>query len=139
MGFKANGEVGGMFGFLAANETISGCSVVNTRLDCIWVDNGKIVKYFKYSGRHVNEFIGDIRTTGGQTITITYSDNAFSNNTYSDVNSNSIGGREDHYGECYYIGNCYYTDISIGSIGIKDTKGTVTVNSKSITVVNGYK
>lgn len=139
LGFKANGEVGGMFGFLAANATISGCSVVNTKLDCIGVDNGKIVKYFKYSGRHVNEFIGDIRTTGGQTITITYSDNAFSNNTYSDVNSNSIGGREDHYGECYYIGNCYYTDISIGSIGIKDTKGTVTVNSKSITVVNGYK
>ena len=126
LGFKANGEVGGAFGFIAANSTISGCYVKNTTLNCIGVNNGTVLVFFKYAGRHVNEFIGDIRTTSGQSINITYTESNFSGNSYKN--------RKDQYSGCKYIGHCYYTSI----LSIKDTVGTVTVNGKSITVVKNY-
>lgn len=125
-GFKANGEVGGAFGFLAANATISGCYVKNTTLNCVGVNNGRALIFFKYAGRHVNEFIGDIRTPAGQTIRITLEENNFTGNTYKN--------RKDQYSGCKYIGHCYYTTI----LTIQDTKGTVYVNDKSITVVQNY-
>ncbi len=131
-GFKANGEVGGMFGFVAANATISGCYVKNTTLNCVGVNNGRVLFAFKYAGRHINEFIGDIRTTSGQTIKITYTDSDFTGNQYKN--------RKDQYSGCNKIGHCYYTNISVPviGIGITDTKGSVTVNGKSITVAKNY-
>lgn len=128
-GFKANGEVGGAFGFLAANATISGCYVKNTTLNCVGVNNGRVL-LAKYAGRHVNEFIGDIRTTSGQTIKITLDEKNFTGNSYKN--------RKDQYSGCKYIGHCYYTSIGVPGIGIYDTKGTVYVNNKSITVVKNY-
>lgn len=125
-GFKANGEVGGAFGFLAANATISGCYVKNTTLNCVGVNNGRVLVFFKYAGRHVNEFIGDIRTTAGQTIRITLEEKNFTGNTYKN--------RKDQYSGCKYIGHCYYTSI----LTTQDTKGTVYVNDKSITVAQNY-
>ena len=125
-GFKANGEVGGVFGFIAANSTISDCYAKNTTLNCIGVNNGRALLFFKYAGRHVNEFIGDIRTTSGQTITITYNEKEFTGNVYKN--------RKDQYSGCKYIGHCYYTSI----LTINDTKGTVYVNGTSITVVQNY-
>lgn len=125
-GFKANGEVGGVFGFIAANSTIRDCYAKNTTLNCIGVNNGKALVIFKYAGRHVNEFIGDIRTTSGQTITITYNEKEFTGNVYKN--------RKDQYSGCKYIGHCYYTSI----LTINDTKGTVYVNGNSITVVKNY-
>lgn len=126
LGFKANGEVGGAFGFIAANSTISGCYVKNTTLNCIGVNNGRVLAFFKYAGRHVNEFIGDIRTTSGQKITITYDETQFAGNVYKN--------RKDQYSGCKYIGHCYYTSI----LTINDTQGTVYVNNKSITVAKNY-
>ncbi len=137
-GFKANGEIGGMFGFIASNTTIYGCYVRNTKLDCIGVDNGRALKIFKYAGRHVNEFIGDIRTTNGQNIVITYNDTDFSGNEYRDVNGNGKGGRKDQYSKCNKIGHCYYTSINAIIAKIEDKKGTVTVNGNSITVAKNY-
>lgn len=130
LGFKANGEVGGAFGFLAANADISGCYVKNTTLNCVGVNNGKALIFFKYAGRHVNEFIGDIRTTSGQTIRITLDENNFTGNLYKN--------RRDQYSGCKYIGHCYYTYINAYIAKIEDTKGTVYVNNKSITVVENY-
>ena len=129
-GFKANGEVGGAFGFLAANATISGCYVKNTTLNCVGVNNGKVLWTLKYAGRHVNEFIGDIRTTAGQTIRITLDEKNFTGNTYKN--------RKDQYSGCKYIGHCYYTSIGALGMGIYDTKGTVYVNDNSITVAKNY-
>lgn len=137
LGFKANGEVGGMFGFIAANATISGSFVKNTILDCIGVNNGKIL-WYKYAGRHVNEFIGDIRTTNAQNIVITYNDTDFIGNEYKDANGNGKGGRKDQYSQCNKIGHCYYTSINAVIAKIEDKKGTVTVNGKSLTIPNGY-
>lgn len=130
LGFKANGEVGGAFGFIAANATISGCYVKNSTLNCRGVNNGRALVFFKYAGRHVNEFIGDIRTTAGQTIRITLDEKNFTGNTYKN--------RKDQYAECKYIGHCYYTSINAGIAKIEDTKGTVYVNDKSITVAKNY-
>ena len=129
-GFKANGEVGGAFGFLAANSTISGCYVKNTTLNCVGVNNGKALIFYKYAGRHVNEFIGDIRTTSGQIIRITLDENNFTGNLYKN--------RKDQYSGCKYIGHCYYTSINVYIAKIEDTKGTVYVNNKSITVAKNY-
>ncbi len=129
-GFKANGEVGGAFGFIAANATISGCYVKNTTLNCTGVNNGRALVLFKYAGRHVNEFIGDIRTTSGQTIRITYDEKNFTGNSYKN--------RKDQYSECKFIGHCYYTNINAIIAKIEDTKGTVYVNEKSITVAKNY-
>lgn len=129
-GFKANGEVGGAFGFIAANATISNCYVKNTTLNCVGVNNGRALLVFKYAGRHVNEFIGDIRTTSGQTIRITLDENKFTGNSYKN--------RKDQYSGCKYIGHCYYTYINAIIKKIEDTKGTVYVNDKSITVVQNY-
>ncbi len=137
-GFTANGEIGGMFGFICSNATISGCWVKNTKLDCVGVNNGYVALIFKYSGRHINEFIGDIRTISAENIVITYTDSDFTGNAYGDFNGDGKGGREDHFSGCDKIGNCYYTDISIGSYGIQDKKGTLTVNGKSLTIPNGY-
>ena len=130
LGFKANGEVGGAFGFIAANSTISGCYVKNTTLNCVGVNNGTVALFFKYAGRHVNEFIGDIRTTSGQKITITYDEKNFTGNVYKN--------RKDQYSGCKYIGHCYYTSINAFIAKIEDTKGTVSVNGKSITVAKNY-
>ena len=130
LGFKANGEVGGAFGFIAANSTISGCYVKNTTLNCVGVNNGRVLVMFKYAGRHVNEFIGDIRTTSGQTIRITLEEKNFTENTYKN--------RKDQYSGCKYIGHCYYTSINAIIAKIEDTKGTVYVNNNSITVAKNY-
>lgn len=136
-GIKTNGEIGGMFGFLAAHAEISGCSVKNTSLDCIGCENGSIGLFTKqkYAGRHVNVFIGDIRTTNGQTIDIQYNSADFSGNIYKN--------RKDEYSQCKLIGHLYYTDISYLGYEIKDTKGTVRVSVDgsvytSLTVPNGY-
>ncbi|MEE1365242.1 MAG: DUF6562 domain-containing protein, partial [Muribaculaceae bacterium] len=118
LGFKANGEVGGAFGFIAANSTITGCYVKNTTLNCVGVNNGKVL-FKKYAGRHVNEFIGDIRTTSGQTISITLDEKNFTGNSYKN--------RKDQYSGCKYIGHCYYTYINALIAKIEDTKGTVYV------------
>lgn len=130
LGFKANGEVGGAFGFIAANSTITGCYVKNTTLNCVGIDNGKVLVFLKYAGRHVNEFIGDIRTTSGQTIRISYTESDFTGNTYKN--------RKDQYSECKYIGHCYYTSVNALVAKIEDTKGIVYVNDKSITVAKNY-
>lgn len=129
-GFKANGEVGGAFGFIAANSTITGCYVKNTTLNCVGVNNGRAFGLFKYAGRHVNEFIGDIRTTSGQTIRITLDEKNFTGNSYKN--------RKDQYSGCKYIGHCYYTSINAFIAKIVDTKGTVYVNDNSITVAKNY-
>ena len=99
-------------------------------MNCVGVNNGKVLWTLKYAGRHVNEFIGDIRTTAGQTIRITLDEKNFTGNTYKN--------RKDQYSGCKYIGHCYYTSIGALGMGIYDTKGTVYVNDNSITVAKNY-
>ncbi len=137
-GFTANGEIGGMFGFLVSNATISGCWVRNTKMDCVGVKNGTLMFLFKYSGRHVNEFIGDIRTINGEVINITYDSSDFTGNQYGDFNGNGEGGEKHTFKGCDKIGNCYYTNISIAGKGIIDTKGKLYVNGTELTIPNGY-
>lgn len=99
-GFLANGEVGGMIGFLQANSEIKNCNVTNTAFNCLGVDNGPAEGLYALlgtiAGRHVNGFIGDIRTPSAQVIKLsncTTNGNTFSNRT------------EDKYSHTY----TYYT------------------------------
>lgn len=105
-GFLANGEVGGMFGFLSANAEIKNCKVTNSSFKCIGVNNGYAGGIYalagKVAGRHVNGFIGDIRTTSGQIIKI--------NNCSTSGNSFLNGYRsEDKYSHSYYLKNGEYS------------------------------
>ena len=80
IGFYPHGEVGGLIGFIQADANISECKVTNTNLKCVgvkdlsWFGNGQI------PGRHINQFIGDIRTASGQKIYI--NDCSVENNSY---------------------------------------------------------
>lgn len=90
--FYTDGECGGLIGFISGcSPTITNCSVTNTTMNCTG-EADKAVKIGVYSasgfdennlgnplasgkvtiaGRHVNQFIGDIRTTAtGNTIKI---------------------------------------------------------------------
>lgn len=90
--FYTDGECGGLIGFISAcSPTITDCSVTNTTLDCTGeadkpvsigvysadsfnennLPDAKVKGKVTIAGRHVNQFIGDIRTTeANNTITI---------------------------------------------------------------------
>ena len=69
--FYTEGECGGLIGFIGRNSTISNSSVLNTRMKCkgqkdqeVPFDGnaGSFLGSCFIAGRHVNQFIGDIRT-----------------------------------------------------------------------------
>ena len=137
LGFLANGEIGGLIGFISADATIDDCSVTNTDLNCIGV-NDKWYVIATISGRHVNEYIGDIRTTSGQTIEInnyTISGNTYKNRkdiySYKKQTGTSGGWFPTPIYTTYtvpIVGKCYYIDISVGSIGITDKQGILKID-----------
>lgn len=134
-GFFANGEIGGMFGFIIANSEISNCNVTNSSFNCEGVNNNPIA-----AGRHVNGFIGDIRTASGQTIKInkcaTRGNSFPSEYRTEDKYKYKSGGSlvKPQYTTIDIIGCCYYINLSLGNIGIKDTQGKLYIDGIEYTV-----
>ena len=69
--FYTEGECGGLIGFVASNSTISYSAVRNTKMKCYGQEDqivplggnvGSALGDMRIAGRHVNQFIGDIRT-----------------------------------------------------------------------------
>ncbi len=68
--FYTEGECGGLIGFLASNSEIMNSVVKNTKMKCYGQNdqevsikrNGTHFTNYLIPGRHVNQFIGDIRT-----------------------------------------------------------------------------
>ena len=69
--FYTEGECGGFIGFIAKNATIANCSVKDTKMKCYGQADqkvkfgglgGSLLGKMCIAGRHVNQFIGDIRT-----------------------------------------------------------------------------
>lgn len=117
-GFLANGEVGGMIGFLQANSEIKNCDVFDTAFNCFGVNNGVV------AGRHVNGFIGDIRTPSAQVIKL--SNCVASGNTFSNRAEDKYTYRSglskitvDIVGCCYYVNS---------GVGFTDECGKLYVN-----------
>lgn len=129
--FYSYGEIGALTGFINFNATITNCSVNNTEINAYGQSDqkgniGGVIKVGTIPGRHVNQFIGDIRSKEGYTISV--SDCSVSGNSYSqDSHSHSKGTSVPVIGEAYCLGAKIFI---IGQKG--DKKGTVTVQNITV-------
>ena len=84
--FYTEGEAGGFIGFMCNTaSTITNCHTSNVTMKCFGQDNqtkyiqGKLLGFipivypYNIAGRHVNHFIGDIRTINGEAYVIDWS------------------------------------------------------------------
>lgn len=116
--FKPHGEAGGLIGFIANDANITACQVNNCKINCYGQDDKKVMYIYTVPGRHVNRFIGDIRTLNGDAIVI--KDCSATGNTFGQRREDRHSyksGRSDVY--CDLVGRAY-------SI-IGDTKGSVKI------------
>ena len=162
------GECGGLIGFVSAKTAnITNCSVTNCNINCTGQENKEVtVNIFKASnfvansytsgastfmlayttiaGRHVNQFIGDIRSqrsesqqengTGEYTTTIT--DYTVSGNKYNGVAADSTNDYNHEYASgkyCPVVGCAYYTGVDMSiivNVHVMHCAGTLTFNAK---------
>ena len=165
------GECGGLIGFLFSPDAqIIGCSVTDSRIDCYGQPNKEVVAGVYSSGftpqnptsriasgktlvagRHVNQFIGDVRTSKS-TDKVVIKDYHVSGNTYFDVpaETESVSSVFDNslrhhyktdgqgmYHYCNCVGQAYYVgvDVSINIIftqvkkHVAEYAGTLTFNA----------
>lgn len=124
IGFYPQGEVGGLIGFIGTTSTITGSSVTNTTVNCYGQDDMSIGSVGS-PGRHVNQYIGDIYVTSGETVTIsgyTISNNKCSNRS----DTHKWGGWLSNKYSCEIVGCIYYLSL------LGDSKGAVNVNNSSM-------
>ena len=162
------GECGGLIGFVSAKSaTISNCAVKNTQINCTGQENktvtvnifnssdyvegayasGKstfMLAYTTIAGRHVNQFIGDLRSqrsesqqengTGEYTTNIT--NYTVSGNSYNGVSADSTNDYNHNYASgkyCPVVGCAYYTGVDmkvIVNVHVQHCAGTLTFNEK---------
>ncbi len=144
MEFYSHGEAGGLIGMIRGNAAISNCHVTNSTMDCYGEANKsqevKILGFIKVTvtvqGRHVNNFIGDIRTQGywieetEYTNVVTIDDCSATDNTYVTTD----GKRKDDpfktsgWGSVStnLIGTPYY--LNVASVVQVDPKGSVKID-----------
>ena len=116
--FYTPGEVGGFIGFVENFATISNCHVKGTTIYAFGQDNKKVLVVFTVYGRHIGQFIGDIRTSDDEKDKIVLTNCTIDSNT-------KCTKRWDKHSKCNMIG-CVY------SLPVLDSKGTVTLDGKSI-------
>lgn len=124
--FYPQGEVGGLIGFIGNDVVVTDCHVTNCNFNCYGQDMKTAAGVYAVPGRHVNRFIGDIRTINGDIIKI----------TECTAESNSFGIRRDEdtqYDQFKLVGRCYYIEIGLnipffGKVGVFDTKGKLIVD-----------
>lgn len=116
--FYTPGEVGGFIGFVENFATISNCHVKGTTIYAFGQDNKKLLYIYTVYGRHIGQFIGDIRTSDSEKDKIVLTNCTVDSNT-------KCTKRWDKHGKCNMIG-CVY------SLPLLDSKGTVTLDGKSI-------
>ncbi len=116
--FYTPGEVGGFIGFIENFATISNCHVKNTTIYAFGQDNKRLLLIYTVYGRHVGQFIGDIRTTDNEKDKIVLTNCTVDSNT-------KCTKRWDKHSKCNMIGCVYY-------LSLLDSKGTVTLDGKSI-------
>jgi hypothetical protein len=161
------GECGGLIGFVSATTaTINNCSVTNSKINCtgqpnkevivnIW-DESKFVEGAYTSGsnvtmrakttvagRHINQFIGDLRSKRTETqaenntgeYTTTISNYTVSGNTYNGVAAESINDNNHNYASgkyCPVVGCAYYVGVDVSFLivdtHVKECAGTLTFN-----------
>lgn len=152
--FYTEGEAGGFIGFISSNSTITDCHTSNITMKCYgqedretkilgemkmslfgktyWADLMKIP--YTIAGRHVNTFIGDIRTPSANIITINEctASGSYDSGYDSDITKT---GKGELVGCCYFVGK----DITLGNYTMHegDYKGTVTIDGEIMPFVGG--
>lgn len=116
MGVKFNpqGEVGGLVGFIHNNSAqISDCSVSKCEIKCYGQDD----KWFitTIPGRHVNDFIGDIRLDD-TTYRVDLNNNSVEKNSFTQRK------KDKHSDKCTIVGKCYTIKYKRGKVYINNTK-----------------
>jgi hypothetical protein len=162
------GECGGLVGFvMATTATINNCSVTNCKINCtgqpnkdvianVWSESAWTSGAYKsgvsikgnatttIAGRHVNQFIGDIRSkrtesqedAGTGEYTTTISDYTVSGNTYNGVAAESTNDYNHNYASgqyCPVVGCAYYTGVDVSilvNIHVSHCGGTLIFNEK---------
>jgi hypothetical protein len=165
------GECGGLIGFVSAKTAnITNCSVTNCNINCTGQENKEVVvnvfSASKYpespfqsgvttfmlakttvAGRHINQFIGDIRSQRTETqqengtgeYTTTISDYTVSGNKYNGVAAESVNTYNHEYASgsyCPVVGCAYYTGVDMNifvNIHVQHCAGTLTFNAKGDT------
>ena len=134
--FYPHGEVGGMYGFIQGNSSLTSCKVNNTIVHAYGqddkdatIDGNTIAKlgiallgYYRVPGRHVSTMIGNIRATGKVTL----------NQCTVDANSKCTNRWDKHNSTYHYIGQAYIVQFV-------DTKGTLIVDNKNLTIADCNK
>ena len=161
------GECGGLIGFLNAKQAnISNCSVTNTQINCtgqpnkdvvanIWDESKWTAGAYKsgvsirgnatttIAGRHINQFIGDIRSLRTETqqengtgeYTTTISNYTVSGNSYNGVSADSTNNYNHEYASgqyCPVVGCAYYTGVDVKilvNIHVSHCAGTLNFNA----------
>ena len=168
------GECGGLIGFVSAkNATISNCSVTNTQINCTGQENKTVVANIwnksayeaqttpytngqkiqggaktTIAGRHINQFIGDIRSqrsesqqkNGSGEYTTIISNYTVSGNSYNGVSADSTNDYNHNYASgsyCPVVGCAYYTGVDLKisflitiELHFQHCAGTLTFNEK---------
>lgn len=161
--FYTEGECGGLIGFIAKNASVTGCSVKDTKMKCfgqrdqsapIKVNGEKLFTYM-IPGRHVNQFIGDIRTQSSSSndkVTVTITNPTVSGNIYVgsgymydkridnvELSADSAEATTYDYNHSWsntstkYVGSAYYIGADILSMHEGDYKGEVKITQNSTT------
>lgn len=134
--FYPYGEVGGMYGFIQGNSTLTGCKVNGTTIYALGQDDkmattsGSLLArlgiaalgYYKVPGRHVSTLIGNIRATG--TVTLT--------GCTVDAKTECTKRHDKHNSTYNYIGQAYI-------VKFVDSEGSVTVDGKKLTLADCNK
>ena len=163
------GECGGLIGFLHAHYAeITNCSVTNSRINCTGQPNKEVVaNVWKSSaftegayasgksittsatttiaGRHVNQFIGDLRSSRTETqanngtgeYTNKILNYTVSGNSYNGVPADGANEYNHNYASgkyCEVVGCAYYTGVDltilIVSTHVSECAGTLTFSPK---------
>ncbi|MBO5709653.1 MAG: hypothetical protein J6S01_09975, partial [Bacteroidales bacterium] len=138
-GFYSYGEIGGLCGMVQGNTSITDCHVRGTTINAYGEDDkeaeitgegalGQLAAatatglgYYLVPGRHVSTLIGDIRTTDGETITIT--------GCSADKDCVCSPKQHKHSSSVPYIGQAYY-------VKFLDTQGKVIVDGRQLTLAD---
>lgn len=153
--FYTEGECGGLIGFIGRNSTISNSSVLNTRMKCKGQQDqevpfegnaGSLLGSCFIAGRHVNQFIGDIRTESSvedNPIVVNINEPYVSGNVYvgsgymyesktDDVelsaDSSDASTKDYNHTGTKYIGSVYRVGAEVASMHMGDYPGNVYVN-----------
>ena len=136
-GFKANGEIGGLIGYI----TVLDANTVNEISNCTVSDNNFNCVTYSASAwdRSVAPFIGDIRTQQAGTVRINNC-KILGTNTYTNASDGKTATFDQHRQQTggswwkptytYYplVGQCY----AVSFLGIGDKKGTVHIDNTQI-------